>query len=565
MISDEGNIKTEFLIIGSGIAGLRAAIELSKRGKKAVLITKSKLEEANTYYAQGGIAAVDPARVEKGLDSFESHIEDTLKAGDGLCLPSIVRKFVHRAFPDAIQFLINQGVEFSRNEKGEYVLHQEGGHEDKRIYCRDDFTGQAIEEKLVENVRNNPDIKVFEYHTAVNLITRDRISKAKSPRNRCFGAYVLDRKTGEVKTFQANVVFLATGGAGRAFLYTSNPENATGDGIAMAFRAGARIANMEFFQFHPTVLYELRPENPAERRFLLTEALRGEAIGGKLTLHKNSTEDFVLKYDPRGSHGTRDIVARAIDIEMKKRGMAHVWLNVTPEVTGKSEKYIRESFPIIFDHCLKKGIDITKEPIPVIPAAHYTCGGVVVNDSGLTNINGLYAIGEVSCTGLMGANRLASNSLTEGALYGKLAVEHALAKSASSQEEGVHIPEWEVRTVLPEINDAMLNRFWDTTRYTMMEYCAIERNETRLRVALDILNGIVYITNNIYWHFHPSHAIIELRNLSLVAKLIVQSAILRKESRGGHYRSDYPDKNDGLYLGPTIIQKNRKPRILKMN
>ncbi|MBN1931742.1 MAG: L-aspartate oxidase [Desulfobacterales bacterium] len=561
MTSPADTVQTDFLIIGSGIAGLRAALELSRRGKSSVLVTKSKIEDSNTYYAQGGIAAVDPDRVKRGLDSFESHIQDTLIAGDGLCQPNVVRNFVYRAFPDAVAFLIRQGVEFSTLPTGEYVLHQEGGHGGARIYCRGDYTGQEIEDTLADVVRNDPNIKVFENHTAVNLITRNRLSKVKLPRNRCLGAYILDRNTGIVRTFQAHCVFLATGGAGRAFLYTSNPENATGDGIAMAYRAGAQIGNIEFFQFHPTVLYELHPENPAERRFLLTEALRGEAMGGILTLEKDSTEDFVLKYDPRGSHGTRDIVARAIDIEMKKNRIPHVWLNVTPEVTGKSKDYLIESFPKIHEHCLKKGIDITKQAIPVIPAAHYTCGGVVVNECGQTHIDGLYAIGEVAYTGLMGANRLASNSLSEGALYGKLAVDHALTENKLSKKHKIRIPEWRIMSVQPEINQAMLNRFWDTTRATMMDYCSIERNEFRLRVALDILEGLVSITNNIYWHFYPTHEIIELRNLTLVAKLIVESALYRNESRGGHYRSDYPVKDDDQYLGSTILQQDSRFHI----
>lgn len=554
--------RTPFLVIGSGIAGLRAAIELSENGQECILVTKSKLTDTNTIYAQGGIAAVDPLRVEKGLDSYESHMDDTIRAGDGLCLPEIVRRFVERAYPDAVRFLIDHGVPFSTTVEGEYVLHQEGGHASPRVYCREDYTGQAIEQTLVEIVTDDPKIQVLENHAAVNLITRNKIAEVKSLRDRCLGAWVLDRETGLVRTIEASGTFLATGGAGRAFMYTSNPENATGDGIAMAYRAGARIANMEFFQFHPTVLYEANPTDPSERRFLLTEALRGESIGGRLTLTRDSIEDFVLSYDPQGSHGTRDVVARAIDAVMKDQGLPHVWLNVTEAVTGKPPEFIREHFPKIYEHCRRKGIDIAMEPIPVVPAAHYTCGGVLVNESGRTDIKGLFAIGEVACTGLMGANRLASNSLSECALYGKLAVEAALGADLSSPIQGVTVPLWQGSTVHPEVNRSMLNRFWDTTRATMMDYCAIDRHEPRLQVALDVLKGLEQITNDIYRHFYPTLEIIELRNLALVARLIVESAMYRKESRGGHFRSDYPERNDELYLGATIIQRNIGLRIL---
>jgi L-aspartate oxidase len=556
MSFSEQKIKSEFLVIGSGIAGLRAAIDLGEKGKKVALVTKSKLEDSNTYYAQGGIAGVDPVRVKNGLDSFESHIDDTMRAGDGLCVPHIVNRFAHRAFPDAVQFLIDKGIAFSVGNTGEYVLHQEGGHEFERVYCLADHTGVAIEEDLAAAARDNPDITIFEDHTAVNLITQNQFSTVKALRDRCLGASVLDRQKGKIRTFEAGTTFLATGGAGRAFLHTSNPENTNGDGIAMAFRAGARIANMEFFQFHPTILYEANPKHPSERRFLLTEALRGEAMGGKLTIMKDSRDDFVLKYDSRGSHGTRDIVARAIDTEMRRNGLPHVWLNVTSEVTGEKKGYIEEYFPKIYEHCLKKGHDMEEEAIPVIPAAHYTCGGVAVNDYGLSDIDRLYAIGEVACTGLMGANRLASNSLSECALYGKLAVEHALSQQVPSQLPNVTITPWKSATVNPEISHEILNRFWDTIRTAMMQYCAIDRNGPRLRVAVDILDGLVKITDNIYRHFSPTHEIIELRNLALVARLIAESALNRKESRGCHYRSDYPNKNDKQYLGPTIIQKD---------
>ncbi len=553
-MKQEKNIKTDFLIMGSGIAGLRAALELADKGKEVLLITKSGIEDSNTYYAQGGIAAVDPLRVQSGDDSFESHAKDTEKSGDGLCNPAVVQNFAKKAYEEVIDFLIKKGVQFTKNgEKYPYELHQEGGHEHERIYCVGDYTGKAIEEKLADEARANPLIKILENHTAINLVTQNQVSRIKFPKDKCIGAYVLDREKGTVKTIEAKKTILATGGAGRVFQYTSNPKNATGDGIAMAYRAGARVANMEFFQFHPSVLYEPNG-NPSERRFLITEALRGQKMGGILTTEKESLEDFVLKYDPRGSHATRDIVAKAIDSEMKKRGLKHVWLNVTPNATGKTESYIKENFPQIYAKCLEKGTDMTKQPIPVIPAAHYTCGGVIVNEFGLTDIDSLYAVGEVSCTGLMGANRLASNALPEGALYGKLAVNHALA--TISLEESIHypIPDWKTGFVRTEPDTATLNQFWDTTRSIMMNLCSIDRNEQRLKLAVATTKSLADSANEIYMDFYPTHEIIELRNLTLVANLIAISALERKESRGGHYRSDYPCK-DPAYNKPTIISR----------
>ncbi|MBU0616059.1 MAG: L-aspartate oxidase [Nanoarchaeota archaeon] len=546
-------INTEYLIIGSGLAGLRAAIELSRAGKRPTIVTKSKIEDANTFYAQGGAAAVDPARVETGNDDYQSHVDNTLTAGAGLCDPAVVDTFVKRAFPDAIKFLIDAGVDFTRND-GSYPYHlgQEGGHDHPRVFCVGDYTGQAIEETLAEIVRQDPNITVLENHTAINLITHNQFADFESDIDRCLGAYVLDRETGKVRTFSADTTILATGGVGRAFLYTSNPENATGDGIAMAYRAGAVIANMEFFQFHPTVLYEANPENPSERRFLLTEAFRGEETGAILTLTRDSLEDFVLRYDPRGSHATRDIVARAIDTEIKKRGIQHVWLNATPAATGKSPEYIKAHFPKIYAHCLSRGIDITKEPMPAIPAAHYTCGGIIVDTFGRTTLNGLYAIGETSYTGLMGANRLASNSLPEAALYGKLAVEHALDNSV---QHGERLRPWQYGNIDKAADQATLNQFWDNTRRTMMTLCGIDRNEERLRGCLGALDGFDTTVDDIYQDFHPTHEIIELRNLLLVSKLITDSALSRKESRGGHFRSDFPDPDD-RYNFPTLTHRD---------
>jgi L-aspartate oxidase len=559
MKSQNQTLDTEFIILGSGIAGLRAAIELSNNEKQVHLFTKSNLEDSNTYYAQGGIASVDPLRVEQGEDTYGSHIQDTLKAGDGLCDPYIVKNFAENAHKDVTQFLMDQGVEFSKNNpsKGQYpyVLHQEGGHQKPRIYCVGDSTGKSIEETLADKVRNNPNIIIHENHTAINLITKNEVSKTTLPNDKCLGAYILDRSTGDILTVKSKKTFLATGGAGRVFQYTSNPSNATGDGIAMAYKAGARVANMEFFQFHPSVLYEPNTEDSSEKRFLITEALRGKTMGGILTLKKDSLDDFVLNHHPDGSHATRDVVARAIDTEIKLNGLKHVWLNVTPQVTGKSEEHTKDSFPMIYKTCLEKGIDMTKEPIPVIPAAHYTCGGVVVNEFGLTDLDNLYAIGEVAYTGLMGANRLASNSLSEAGLYGGLAVEHALATSNLDHSYNLKVPSWNSWNRDVEIDNATMNQFWDTTRSTMTNLCGIDRNEQRLKLATKTINALVDASDEIYYNLYPAHEIIELRNLTLVSKLIADSALQRKESRGGHYRSDFPNKNEE-YAQPTIMRKN---------
>ncbi|OPY85473.1 MAG: L-aspartate oxidase [Syntrophus sp. PtaU1.Bin208] len=550
-------ITTEILIIGSGLAGLRAALEASKIGKKVIILTKSKITDSNTLYAQGGITGVDPARVASGKDSYESLIQNTLAAGDGLCKREVVDFFSYNSY-EAIKFLMEQDVPFSKDANG-WVLHQEGGHDHERIYCVADYTGKAIEETLVNKVLEDPNIKVYEYFLTFTLITKRKLRKDPNIEDRCLGVYAIDRINETVITFKANAVILATGGAGRVFQYTSNPENATGDGIAMAYNVGAKIANMEFFQFHPTVLYEPFGMQSNERRFLLTEALRGVSMGGILTTGDDSKEDFVLNYDPDGSHATRDKVSQAIDAEMKKSGLKHVYLNVTTAVTGKSPDYIREHFPQIYAHCLNKGIDITVAPIPVVPAAHYTCGGVLVDLRGRTSIPGLFAIGEVSCTGLMGANRLASNSLTEAALFGKLAADEAI--KFSEKENSEDVPLWYTPGILSHADVATVNQIWDVTRSTMMSLCGIDRTEERLRAAVGILESLYDTINKIYWGYYPNDQIFETRNLIQTAKLIAQAALFRKESRGGHFRSDYPRKVPG-YEAMTLIQYGAEMKLV---
>ena len=555
---DNDLVESKILIIGSGLAGLRAALEASANGKKVSILTKSEITEANTFYAQGGITGIDPSRVLEGKDSYESLISDTLTAGDGICDRKVVEYFAKNSF-EPIEFLMRQNVPFSRTEDG-WVLHQEGGHDFERIYCVADYTGKAIEDTLAQKVIDDKNITIYKNHQAFTLITRSKLcQKDLGVEDRCLGAYVIDRETETVRTFKADAIILASGGAGRVFQYTSNPKNATGDGIAMAYNAGARIANMEFFQFHPTVLYEPFSADPSERRFLLTEALRGASMGGILTTTVDSAEDFILKYDARGSHATRDKVSQAIDTEMKKHGLKHVYLNITPRITGKSEEYIRTHFPQIYEHCLKKGIDITKQPIPVIPAAHYTCGGVAVNMNGETSIPGLFAVGEVSYTGLMGANRLASNSLTEAALFGKIVMDNAIRYS---NNKNIHdIPSWSTQGIIKHADPATVNQIWDITRSTMMSLCGIDRTEERLKAAQGVLDSLDRNINDMYWNYYPNDQIFETKNLIQAAKLIAEAAAFRKESRGGHYRSDYPQK-DPAYESATLMQKGQQTRLM---
>jgi len=550
-------IAADILIIGSGIAGLRAALEASKNGKKVIILTKSRITDSNTYYAQGGITGVDPERVASGKDSYESLIQNTLAAGDGLCNKEVVEYFAHHSY-EPIKFLMQQNVPFSKDANG-WVLHQEGGHDHERIYCVADYTGKAIEETLAGRVLQDKNITVYEYYLTFTLITRRKLTKNPTVDDRCLGVYAIDRKNETVITFKANAIILATGGAGRIFQYTSNPDNAIGDGIAMAHYVGAKIANLEFFQFHPTVLYEPFSMESNERRFLLTEALRGVSMGGILTTRPDSTEDFILSYHPDGSHATRDKVSQAVDAEMKRSGLKHVYLNVTTGITGKTPEYTKEYFPQIYAHCLSKGIDITVQPIPVVPAAHYTCGGVLVDLFGRTSIPGLFAIGEVSCTGLMGANRLASNSLTEAALFGKVAADEAIKFSANENAEDV--PVWYTPGIVSHADVATVNQIWDVTRTTMMSLCGIDRTDERLRAAVGILESLYDTINKIYWGYYPNYQIFETRNLVQTAKLIAKAALFRKESRGGHYRSDYPQKRPE-YESMTLIQNGTEMKLV---
>lgn len=515
--------RTDFLVIGSGIAGLTFALQASKSGKVSI-VTKGSLEDSNTKYAQGGIAGVfsEP-------DNFEKHIKDTLIAGDGFCNEEVVRMVVSEA-PERIKDLISLGVSFDRKDDGTYDLAREGGHTEYRIFHHKDKTGEAIETALVEQVRKNPNIDVYEQHFAIEILTQHHLGdmlKRNYPNIKCFGAYVADLVNQKVITFLSKVTVIATGGMGNVYLTTTNPEIATGDGVAMVYRAKGTIENMEFVQFHPTSLWDpnVRPS------FLITEALRG--YGAEL---KNMAgEKFMNRYDSRGSLAPRDIVARAIDNEMKIWGDDHVWLDCTHL---KAEGLI-DHFPNVYEHCLDRGIDITKDLIPVVPAAHYSCGGIKVDMNGESNISRLYAIGEVSSTGLHGANRLASNSLIEAAVYS-----HRAARDASKRLNELtfeeKIPDWDYKgtTHLEEV--ILVTQNYKEVQMIMSNYVGIVRSDLRLERALIRLDIIYKETESLYKSSLISKKICELRNLINVGYLIIKMAKNRQESIGLHYSIDHP-------------------------
>ncbi|MGI1677351.1 MAG: L-aspartate oxidase [Cellvibrionaceae bacterium] len=507
----------DVLIIGSGAAGLTLALNLSKTCNVAVL-SKGKLEEGSTWFAQGGIAAVlDDA------DSIDKHVADTLDAGRGLCHEDAVRFTVENSRA-AIEWLIEQGVEFSRDENNqdEYHLTKEGGHSHRRIIHSADATGKEVENTLVEQI-HKAGVDLFEHHIAVDLITQADIP---SKRVRCTGAYVFDRNADEVNVFNAKVVVLATGGASKVYLYTSNPDGASGDGIAMAWRSGCRIANMEFNQFHPTCLY-----HPKAKTFLITEALRGE--GAHLKLPDGTR--FMEKFDERKELAPRDIVARAIDHEIKRLGCDHIYL----DISHKSADFISEHFPTVKTRCLEFGIDITKDPIPVVPAAHYTCGGVMVDKHGSTDLKSLYAIGETTFTGLHGANRIASNSLLECIVYARSAAKH-ITDNIHNISQPEPAPNWDESKVTDSDENVVISHNWDELRRFMWDYVGIVRTKKRLERAAHRIKLLQKEIEEYYSHYKIGNDWIELRNLAMVAELIIRSSIERKESRGLHYSLDYP-------------------------
>jgi len=511
----------DVLIIGSGLAGLTAALHLAPTHRVAV-ITKRGISDGSSNWAQGGIAAV----LAEG-DSYASHVDDTLVAGAGLCDLEATRFTVENA-PSAIAWLREMGVPFS-TENGELHLTREGGHSHRRIVHVTDATGAAVQATLSERARSTPNIVFFENHMLVDLITSRKLPGANADTApRCHGAYVLDVDRDEVETFSASHTILATGGAGKVYLYTTNPDTATGDGIASAWRAGCRVANMEFIQFHPTCLY-----HPHVKNFLITEAVRGE--GGRLLLPPHlGSHRFMPDHDPRAELAPRDVVARAIDFEMKKHGLDCVHL----DISHQSPEFIREHFPNILARCAELGIDITREPIPVVPAAHYTCGGVVTDLHGRTDVPGLYAVGETTCTGLHGANRLASNSLVECMVFARGAVQ-AIGQEANRAEPAM--PAWDDSRVTDADEMVVISHNWDELRRFMWDYVGIVRTNKRLERAAHRITLLQREIQEFYAQFHVTRDLLELRNLVQVADLIVMSALMRHESRGLHFSRDYPD------------------------
>ena len=525
----------DILIIGSGLAGLTAALLLAP-GRKVAVLTKRELSDGSSGWAQGGMAAV----LAEG-DSIDQHVSDTLIAGGGLCDLDATRAVVEGA-PQAISWLRELGVAFTEDHDhpGELHLTREGGHSQRRIVHAADATGAAVQQTLIQRVKSTPNITVFEHHMLVDAIT-DRHLKRTG--NRCYGAYALDVKTGEVATFAAPQTIMATGGAGKVYLYSTNPDTATGDGIAAAWRAGCRVGNMEFIQFHPTCLY-----HPDAKSFLITEAVRGE--GGRLLLPASAGGTrFMPSHDPRAELAPRDVVARAIDFEMKKHGLDCVYL----DISHQSPAFLKEHFPNILQRCLELGIDITKQPIPVVPAAHYTCGGVITDLAGRTDLSGLFAVGETACTGLHGANRLASNSLVECVVLARAtaraieADEAALASHAASPA----LPAWDESRVTDADEAVVISHNWDELRRFMWNYVGIVRTTKRLERAAHRIALLQSEIQEFYSNFRVSRDLLELRNLVQVADLIVQSAHGRHESRGLHFSRDYPEMADQAV--PTVL------------
>ncbi|MBP6113421.1 MAG: L-aspartate oxidase [Acinetobacter sp.] len=524
MSDSNQSLQFDVIIVGSGGAGLSLALSLPEHYRIAIL-AKSNLTDASTYYAQGGVAAVLDQS-----DSIQQHIDDTLIAGAHLCEKQAVEHTVEGGKP-SIDFLLKHGVQFTLDEHEQLHLTREGGHSQRRIIHSADATGKAISTTLVQRVQEKQNIQIFENYVAIDLITQHKLGHTDQE-NQALGLYALDEQSEQVITFLAPFTALACGGAMKAYLYTSNPDIATGDGIAMAYRAGCRVANMEFNQFHPTCLY-----HPQARSFLITEAMRGE--GAYLRLPDG--ERFMLRFDERAELAPRDIVARAIDFEIKRLGIRHVWL----DITHQPETFVKEHFPTLYERLLELGIDITKEMIPVVPAAHYTCGGVMVDDHSQTDISGLYAIGETSYTGLHGANRMASNSLLECFVYGMSAAEHIQAQFKSNFQAPT-VPAWDASQVENPDEDVVILQNWDELRQTMWNYVGIVRTTKRLERALNRIQMLKSEITEYYQDYHVSKNLIELRNLVLVSEMIVRCAMQRKESRGLHYTLDYPELSNEL-------------------
>jgi L-aspartate oxidase len=521
----------DFLVVGSGIAGLFFALQVADHARVAV-VTKKRAADSATNYAQGGIAAVV-----SDDDSLEEHVRDTLEAGAGLCQEDVVRFVVERG-RESIDALLALGVEFDRETEERFALGREGGHSQRRVLHHRDATGREIERALLVRAQAHPNITLLENAVAVDLLTSAKSGLAGP--NRVLGAYVLER--GAIETYRARITFLATGGAGKVYLYTSNPDIASGDGMAMAYRAGATLANMEFFQFHPTCLY-----HPQAKSFLISEAVRGEGgilrgVGGKT---------FMETVHPMKDLAPRDIVARAIDTELKRTGADHVDL----DITHCDAAWLRDRFPTIHARCLQLGIDMTTEPIPVVPAAHYCCGGVVTDLHGETDVLNLFAAGEVTCTGLHGANRLASNSLLEGVVFAAQAAEAALKRLPDVPRADGEVPPWDDGDATESSEAVVITQNWDEIRRFMWNYVGIVRSDRRLARARRRILLLREEINDYYWNAKVTPPFIELRNLAIVAKLVIECASRRKESRGLHHNLDHPERDDAAFGGDTRVTR----------
>lgn len=543
-------MQKDFIVIGSGVAGLTFALKVCKFGSVGI-ITKDALEESATKYAQGGIASVMAED-----DSFELHVQDTMETGRGLCHEDFVR-IACREGPARISELIDLGAQFDLRGT-EFDLGKEGGHSKRRILHAHDLTGWEIEKTLIEAVHAEKNIEIFEHHMAIDLITKARLDDKIQPGSsddEALGLYVLNHKTSQVETMVADVILLASGGAGKVYLYTSNPDTATGDGIAVAYRAGAKIANMEFFQFHPTCLF-----HPKAKSFLISETVRGE--GGILRLENGDT--FMENYHALGCLAPRDVVARAIDYEMKKSGDDCVHLDVT-----HLEGYrIRERFPNIYQTCLEFGFDMSKEPVPVVPAAHYMCGGLIVDANGQTNIKRLFASGEVCFSGLHGANRLASNSLLEGLVLSHRAVDKAVnlfKESKNSQNQLEQIPAWDPGSAVDSDESVVVSHNWDEIRRLMWNYVGIVRSDKRLKRAERRIQLLLEEIQEYYWNFKITKDTLELRNIAITAQLIIQGALTRKESRGLHFNLDHLDTDDENWKRDNVFQDTARRLITPIN